>query len=169
MFWWQIQRFTALILFIKWVQCHIFKHQQPKIKYFLLDTMSIHKLVSLWFSQLLLVVLVLDCTYAHSLRLGFYQHTCPNAEDIIAKTTHKYISRAPPLAAAILRMHFHDCFVRVCCWYKFFSLIFVLGHLLTMSYGCFPLTQWPRLHNQTVNPCRSRSLVVHTHVYTYIV
>lgn len=63
--------------------------------------------------QLLLVVLVLDLANAKGLKLGFYQKTCPSAEAIVRKTTAQYISRAPTLAAPLLRMHFHDCFVRV--------------------------------------------------------
>ncbi|KAM7492337.1 hypothetical protein LguiA_035258 [Lonicera macranthoides] len=64
--------------------------------------------------QLLLVVLVLDLANAKGLKLGFYQKTCPSAEAIVRKTTAQYISRAPTLAAPLLRMHFHDCFVRGC-------------------------------------------------------
>ncbi|GLJ48510.1 hypothetical protein SUGI_1023670 [Cryptomeria japonica] len=48
------------------------------------------------------------------LKLGFYKTKCPNAEKIIRSTVDKYISRAPSLAAPILRLYFHDCFVRGC-------------------------------------------------------
>ncbi|KAF3443721.1 hypothetical protein FNV43_RR13411 [Rhamnella rubrinervis] len=76
--------------------------------------MAIQKLVSVLFLQFLLLVLVSDSTHAQYLRRGFYQNTCPDAESIIWMTTQKYISRAPTLAASLLRMHFHDCFVRGC-------------------------------------------------------
>lgn len=75
--------------------------------------MTIQKLVSVLFLQFLLLVFVSDSTNAQYLRQGFYENTCPDAESIIWKTTQQYISRAPTLAAALLRMHFHDCFVRV--------------------------------------------------------
>ncbi|MBA0772876.1 hypothetical protein Gotri_008191 [Gossypium trilobum] len=64
--------------------------------------------------QLIIVVMVLNHSNAQGLKLGFYSETCPNAESIIRKTTYGFISRAPTLAAPLLRLHFHDCFVRGC-------------------------------------------------------
>ncbi|XP_020092879.1 peroxidase 3-like [Ananas comosus] len=48
------------------------------------------------------------------LELGFYEITCPNAEKIIFEYVKEHISKTPSLAAPLLRMHFHDCFVRGC-------------------------------------------------------
>lgn len=47
------------------------------------------------------------------LQMNFYANTCPNAEKIVQDFVSNHISNAPSLAAALLRMHFHDCFVRV--------------------------------------------------------
>ncbi|KAI7742524.1 hypothetical protein M8C21_001566, partial [Ambrosia artemisiifolia] len=47
------------------------------------------------------------------LKLGFYEKTCPKVEAIVQNVIADKISLAPSLAAPLLRMHFHDCFVRI--------------------------------------------------------
>ncbi|KAK4437341.1 Peroxidase 27 [Sesamum alatum] len=51
---------------------------------------------------------------AQGLKLGFYKKTCPSVEAVVKHETARIISAAPTLAAPLLRMHFHDCFVRGC-------------------------------------------------------
>lgn len=63
---------------------------------------------------LLIVAIIIPLCNAQGLKFGYYERTCPGAEAIVKKTTAHYISRAPTLAAPLLRMHFHDCFVRGC-------------------------------------------------------
>ncbi|KFK42863.1 hypothetical protein AALP_AA1G048900 [Arabis alpina] len=49
-----------------------------------------------------------------NLDLRYYKSKCPNTESIVRTVTAKYVLRQKSLAAALLRMHFHDCFVRGC-------------------------------------------------------
>ena len=59
------------------------------------------------------VPFVLDLANAQRLKVGFYAKTCPRAETIVKKVIVQTLSKASTLAAPLLRMHFHDCFVRV--------------------------------------------------------
>ncbi|XP_065011441.1 peroxidase 1-like [Musa acuminata AAA Group] len=51
---------------------------------------------------------------AQGLSVGYYSKTCPQAEAIVFEEMTKIIEVAPSLAGPLLRMHFHDCFVRGC-------------------------------------------------------
>ncbi|CAH2040412.1 unnamed protein product [Thlaspi arvense] len=68
----------------------------------------------LTFFQFTLVLSVLGLAYTCSLTLDYYKTSCPSAKYIAKAITKKYISRDPTLAASLLRLHFHDCFVRGC-------------------------------------------------------
>ncbi|XP_031254547.1 peroxidase 27-like [Pistacia vera] len=72
------------------------------------------KLLSFFLLQLIHLLLVINLSNGQGLKLGFYQKTCPAAESIVKEVTHQHISLAPTIAAPLLRMHFHDCFVRGC-------------------------------------------------------
>ncbi|KAK4369356.1 hypothetical protein RND71_013148 [Anisodus tanguticus] len=56
---------------------------------------------------------IVGCSHAQ-LQLNFYAKSCPQAEKIIEDYVQKHIPNAPSLAAALLRLQFHDCFVRGC-------------------------------------------------------
>ncbi|XP_071702811.1 peroxidase 9-like [Rutidosis leptorrhynchoides] len=45
---------------------------------------------------------------------GFYSHSCPQANDIAMSVIRKAISKDPRMAASLVRLHFHDCFVQGC-------------------------------------------------------
>ncbi|KAH0436315.1 hypothetical protein IEQ34_026419 [Dendrobium chrysotoxum] len=60
-------------------------------------------------------VLLSLCIFSSAeLKLNFYNKSCPMAEKIISDFINEHIPHAPSLAAPLLRMHFHDCFVRGC-------------------------------------------------------
>ncbi|XP_050244531.1 peroxidase 3-like [Quercus robur] len=66
------------------------------------------------FGKAILVLLGFLGSTQAQLQLGFYSKNCPKAEKIIQDFVNQHIHNAPSLAAAFLRMHFHDCFVRGC-------------------------------------------------------
>lgn len=57
--------------------------------------------------------LLLPLVVVADLRVGFYNKTCPNAETIIRQVVQKRFNSDRSITAALLRMHFHDCFVKV--------------------------------------------------------
>ncbi|KAH0753361.1 hypothetical protein KY285_006509 [Solanum tuberosum] len=48
------------------------------------------------------------------LQVGFYKARCPTAETIVRDTVRTRFSSDRTITAALLRMYFHDCFVRGC-------------------------------------------------------
>ncbi|KAK7252398.1 hypothetical protein RIF29_36312 [Crotalaria pallida] len=48
------------------------------------------------------------------LREGFYRHSCPNAEQIVADVLAKNFKTNPSAASNVVRLLFHDCFVGGC-------------------------------------------------------
>ena len=69
------------------------------------------------------------------LQLNFYAKTCPKAEEIVQDYVHEHIPNAPSLAATLIRMHFHDCFVRVSIKKNPYSVANL--HICTHVYECF--------------------------------
>ncbi|KFK42859.1 hypothetical protein AALP_AA1G048500 [Arabis alpina] len=66
---------------------------------------------------LVVLVSILGVSVAISfpnLDLNYYKSKCPDAEGIVRNVTEKFVVPQKSLAAALLRMHFHDCFVRGC-------------------------------------------------------
>lgn len=61
----------------------------------------------------LVLLFVLPLALA-DLRVGFYNSTCPQAESIVRQVIQKRFRADQSITAALLRMHFHDCFVRGC-------------------------------------------------------
>lgn len=47
------------------------------------------------------------------LSFGYYHQSCPNLEAIISKKVKEWVDKDFTIAASLLRLHFHDCAVRV--------------------------------------------------------
>ncbi|ESW04563.1 hypothetical protein PHAVU_011G105900 [Phaseolus vulgaris] len=67
-----------------------------------------------YFKALIICLIALIGSTQAQLQPGFYAKSCPNAEKIILKYVAEHIPNVPSLAAALLRLHFHDCFVNGC-------------------------------------------------------
>lgn len=48
--------------------------------------------------------------YAQDVNVGFYADSCPNAEAIVTSTVQQAVQGDRGIAAALLRLFFHDCF-----------------------------------------------------------
>ncbi|XP_047337100.1 peroxidase 43 [Impatiens glandulifera] len=48
------------------------------------------------------------------LRAGFYADTCPDAESTVSSVVREAAQFSSKVAPALLRLHFHDCFVQGC-------------------------------------------------------
>ncbi|KAJ0040511.1 hypothetical protein Pint_28383 [Pistacia integerrima] len=44
----------------------------------------------------------------------FYDHSCPKAQQIVKSVVAKAVAKETRMAASLLRLHFHDCFVKGC-------------------------------------------------------
>ncbi|XP_042379387.1 peroxidase 49-like [Zingiber officinale] len=72
------------------------------------------------YSTLLLLLVIaiaasfLNAGEAFPLSSHFYGHSCPRALDIVRSVVARAVDREPRMAASLLRLHFHDCFVKGC-------------------------------------------------------
>ncbi|XP_060669653.1 lignin-forming anionic peroxidase-like [Ziziphus jujuba] len=62
----------------------------------------------------LFLLLLFSTTCKAQLSSSFYESTCPNALATIRNSIRAAISRERRMAASLIRLHFHDCFVQGC-------------------------------------------------------
>ena len=62
----------------------------------------------------IVLAFLLTSVHGQGTRLGFYSTSCPRAESIVRSTVQSHFKSDPSVAAGILRLHFHDCFVQGC-------------------------------------------------------
>jgi peroxidase len=43
----------------------------------------------------------------------FYDHSCPNVKEIVQSIVAQAVAKETRMAASLVRLHFHDCFVKV--------------------------------------------------------
>nr|XP_043625971.1 peroxidase N1-like [Erigeron canadensis] len=72
---------------------------------------SLNKMFAL---LVLLLVTLTTLVLGHGTSVGFYGKTCPNVESIVRSTVQSAVKVNPTMAPGILRMFFHDCYIRGC-------------------------------------------------------
>lgn len=60
-----------------------------------------------------MLIIVSYVSMGSALSMNRYDVSCPNVEAIVAKVVRDATSRDKTVPATLLRMHFHDCFIRV--------------------------------------------------------
>ena len=64
---------------------------------------------------------------ASGLYPGFYDKSCPSVFEIVKSGVESAVQKDPRMAASLLRLHFHDCFVNVSYIYIYIC-IYALPH-----------------------------------------
>ena len=77
-----------------------------------------------------------------SLYPQYYDHSCPNAKEIVKSIVAKAFAREARIAASILRLHFHDCFVQV-----ILLVFFLLFDLFVLFNLHFATSSWRKKRN----------------------
>jgi peroxidase len=58
-------------------------------------------------------IAVVEAVVVQGLRVGFYNHSCPEAEQVIRDVVEAEVSMDRAIAPGLIRIFFHDCFITV--------------------------------------------------------
>ena len=84
-----------------------------------------------FFTSALAILALLPVTAVGAgLKVGFYNKTCPSAETLVQQAVAAAFKNNSGIAAGLIRLHFHDCFVKV-------YTRLVLRFLLAFPYSLF--------------------------------
>jgi hypothetical protein len=82
-----------------------------------------------------LIALLPASAIAAGLKVGFYNKSCPSAEALVQQAVAAAFKNDSGIAAGLIRLHFHDCFVRV----RAACFLFVFASAcISISTVCLP-------------------------------
>lgn len=89
-------------------------------------------------SSLLLLFAAHFLTTSFSLELNFYRDSCPRAELIVKEVVQKHCQKDPSVPAGLIRLHFHDCFIKVCSTFLTHPVVYSLRGVVrsALLQGC---------------------------------
>ena len=67
----------------------------------------------------------------------FYDHSCPKAKEMVHSIVAQAVARETRMAASLVRLHFHDCFVNV----PQVSSALTMNVMLLSIYCCVAVTE----------------------------
>ncbi|XP_020676046.2 peroxidase 64 [Dendrobium catenatum] len=70
-------------------------------------------MLTVFASSILLTIFSIRSS-SNALNINYYNNSCPNVESLVTVAVKKAIANDGTVPAALLRMHFHDCFIRGC-------------------------------------------------------
>uniref|UniRef100_A0A0D3B2U5 peroxidase n=1 Tax=Brassica oleracea var. oleracea TaxID=109376 RepID=A0A0D3B2U5_BRAOL len=60
----------------------------------------------------MLIIIMWSCCYSHAqLSSDFYKESCPSLFYVVRREVQRAVTRERRMAASLLRLFFHDCFV----------------------------------------------------------
>ncbi|KAH7434829.1 hypothetical protein KP509_06G036700 [Ceratopteris richardii] len=67
-------------------------------------------------TRVMMMTMIISAMQCHAQQtvVGYYDRSCPAAESIVKQTVRNHMRFDVTIPAALLRLHFHDCFVQGC-------------------------------------------------------